>query len=227
MLVAFVAIAIGVFLWPANAIDRALSLAVQRATFLDPVFRAASWFGDWPFDVCGPLVAIAALLWIGWRREAVWLGVAVLGAFLIYHGIRVNEPRPRPGLPVQVLEHVTGSSFPSGHVTNYAAFYGCMLLIVRLRVTARWLRTPATVFLVAILALVGPSRVYLGAHWTSDVVAGYLLGGWWVGVSWLLVLHGRGEEGEPRRGRLGIRRVRGGHPRDAAFHGRRVVASSR
>ena len=82
-----------------------------------------------------------------------------------------------------IAARLGGSSFPSGHVLIYAGVYGFLAFLLETLVRPAHLRRIATSFLVGLVAMVGPSRIYLGHHWFTDVVASYL-----VGTSYLLGL---------------------------------------
>ncbi len=88
----------------------------------------------------------------------------------------IGRPRPTDEL-IEVLIEYPNLSFPSGHVVFFVQFFGFLLYLVARQKSPGWQRS-ATMFLVAWpITLVGVSRVYLGAHWPSDVLAGYLVGG--------------------------------------------------
>ena len=88
----------------------------------------------------------------------------------------IGRPRPTDEL-IQVLIDYPNLSFPSGHVVFYMQFFGFLLYLLARQKKPGWQRS-AAMFLVAWpITLVGVSRVYLGAHWPSDVLAGYLVGG--------------------------------------------------
>jgi membrane-associated phospholipid phosphatase len=115
------------------------------------------------------------------RREAVVLLGLVLVAQLLWvvSGKIVARPRPSADL-IQVLieeQDVHGfPSFPSGHTVYYTAFFGFLWFLVFTKVSLPILRWPLLALFSTLVPLIGVARLYLGAHWASDVVGGYLLG---------------------------------------------------
>ncbi|HZU69334.1 MAG TPA: phosphatase PAP2 family protein [Ktedonobacteraceae bacterium] len=87
----------------------------------------------------------------------------------------VGRPRPNPAL-VRVYKRAGGKSFPSGNVASSVTFWGWLFALGLLHLKGRAQKIVLAVPAVIII-LVGPSRVYLGDHWVSDVLGGYLLGG--------------------------------------------------
>ena len=96
----------------------------------------------------------------------------------------VASPRPVAGVDIRVIAApLGGSSFPSGHTITYVGLYGFLAYLAFTLIRPAWLRGLVTAPLVGLVALVGPSRVYQGHHWFTDVTASYLLG-----ISYLLGL---------------------------------------
>jgi membrane-associated phospholipid phosphatase len=75
-----------------------------------------------------------------------------------------------------VAAELGGSSFPSGHVLTYVGTYGWLAIVANILIRPVSPRRVIVAGLTAIVAVVGPSRIYLGHHWPTDVVASYLLG---------------------------------------------------
>src|SRR5262249_21174096 len=87
----------------------------------------------------------------------------------------VGRQRPLPA-QVHVVQVLQSPSFPSGHVLHYTVFYGFLAFVLATSFRPSWPRNVLIAVCLALIALVGPSRVYLGEHWLSDVVGGYLIG---------------------------------------------------
>jgi undecaprenyl-diphosphatase len=125
------------------------------------------------------------LLLDGKKGAAVLVLVAVGGGLLLSSLLKHAVERPRPEL-VPHGSYVYTSSFPSGHSTMSAATYltlGALLARVQRR---RRVKAFLLGFAILITLLVGISRVYLGVHWPTDVLAGWTLGGIWALICWLL-----------------------------------------
>jgi len=89
--------------------------------------------------------------------------------------LAVNRPRPTDAL-VQVFAAENGSGFPSGHALFAAVVLGFLAYLAIARLRRRGLRTLTFAGLITLILLTGASRVYLGVHWPSDVLGGYLFG---------------------------------------------------
>ncbi|HEY0511699.1 MAG TPA: phosphatase PAP2 family protein [Thermoanaerobaculia bacterium] len=134
------------------------------------------------------------LLLDGKNRAALLVLAAVGGGLLLSSVLKHGFERPRPELVPQGSLVYT-SSFPSGHSTMAAATYltlGALLARVQRR---RRIKVFLLGFAILITVLVGTSRVYLGVHWPTDVLAGWALGGSWALICWLIArwLQRRGE----------------------------------
>jgi membrane-associated phospholipid phosphatase len=145
------------------------------------------------------VVPTALLLWKQhWRLEAVLtVGISwsnALARTLIKQ--LVYRPRPSP-LLVPMSGRKKTKSFPSGHVCSSVDFWGWLAAVSLLRGTTPWHKGLAG-FAVLCLVCIGPSRVYLGDHWATDVLGGYLFGGGWLGLFLQLYLVLRARSGHVR-----------------------------
>ena len=174
--------------------ELSVTLWVQswRTPWLDNVMNAVSEPG---FRLVGvPVVVLtsAFLLLRGHRIEA----LVMWGATLVTLGIDqtigrlVARPRPTDDL-VQTLRDLDGFSFPSGHVTYYVVFLGVLSYVSVRNIPPGPVRLILHTAVVIALLAVGLSRIYLGAHWIGDVVAGYAVGAAVVGGSIAVLRHWR------------------------------------
>ena len=132
------------------------------------------------------VVSVLAFLFHKKRRHALVMAGAVLLAWVSSETTKSIYARPRPDLvPHEV--YVYSGSFPSGHSTLSAATYLTLAMLVASLETRR--RTKALAYVLAglMLAGVGFSRVYLGVHWPSDVLAGWCLGATWALAGWIVL----------------------------------------
>jgi membrane-associated phospholipid phosphatase len=164
-------------------LDVALTRMVQAVH--EPVYSwaltHASDLGWFPANaVCFGLIFIA-LLQLGLRLEATLAVASSLIAGVAAEGVKLWVGRMRPSAPaVHVAAHLSGYSFPSGHVIQYVTLFGFTSYVVAATWSRGVARNAILVLFAALIALVGPSRVYLGQHWPSDVVGAYLFGALWL-----------------------------------------------
>ena len=157
--------------------DAMRSLAEQRSQTLIETARVITWAGSGfvlvPLAVVYCLVLGRAGLW----REAAAVALSLGGAMLIYELTKALTARPRPS--VEHLQAVTGSSFPSGHATQASAFWLSLVLALRGTSVTPFALRMAGIAATALVLGVAWSRVYLGVHYPSDVLAGVILGSGW------------------------------------------------
>ncbi len=165
--------------------ELAVTRRVQGWTWLHAPLQVISWPGNDVLLQGLLLLLICSLLArYGWRREARTLAVAGSGAFLLNLGIKALVARARPTSDaVHLYVAAGGWGFPSGHVMFYTAFYGGLGCFARRKLPPGGKRTVTLALCVILVGLVGLSRIFLGAHWLLDVVAGYGFG-----LAWLLAV---------------------------------------
>jgi undecaprenyl-diphosphatase len=130
------------------------------------------------------IVVIVLLIAYATRRPDRWrvilfLLLVVAGQFLLYSVLKIAVGRVRPDVPP--FDVFSGRAFPSGHATASAAVWASVAFVVG-RGRARWLRAVLAGAAVGLAVAVACSRVFIGAHWTSDVIGGLILGWAWFGL---------------------------------------------
>jgi membrane-associated phospholipid phosphatase len=128
-----------------------------------------------------PLILLVGVGW--WLRRRTWrplglLAAAYAGADLAFNAVKELVQRPRPPATI-LLKPVAGPSFPSGHATQAVAVYGMLAALTA--ATPSWApKVTARTLAVVITGTVAVSRLYLGAHWLTDVLGGLALGAAWL-----------------------------------------------
>jgi phosphatidylinositol-3-phosphatase len=174
---------------PTGLIDRPAEafVAAHRTTWLTGAMRLVTDLGT--AGALVPLTLAAGLLW-RWRRgswqPAALLAGALAGAWVLQVSVKqlVERARPPTGL---ALAHAGGFAFPSGHATDAVATYGALAFLLAHASRHRPCRVAALATAAGLVALVGLSRLYLGVHWLTDVVAGIGLGAAWAASLILIV----------------------------------------
>ncbi|HEX6038475.1 phosphatase PAP2 family protein [Longimicrobium sp.] len=186
---ALVTLAAAVFALIASAVVRGQTQAFDDAILRFMGSHGAAWLDNVALEVTalGARVVVymvvlvaSAFLWQSRHHySAALLWVAVLGSGLINTVLKVSFNRPRPDVFPWRTQHVGLASFPSGHAMTSIVVYGTLaFLIARLAPTPRLKRLTWALAILVIL-LVGLSRLYLGVHYPSDVLAGFVIGGAW------------------------------------------------
>lgn len=129
-------------------------------------------------NIASPLMviitAIVLIIFIKNKKIKLSLAVNLIGITLINNLIKVIIARPRPNINRLVSE--TGYSFPSGHSITSMVFYGYLIYLIYKYVNNKKIKIPLIIVLAILIPLIGLSRIYLGVHYTSDVLCGFLLG---------------------------------------------------
>jgi membrane-associated phospholipid phosphatase len=156
-------------------------VVAHRTAWLTSAMKIATWLGS--NAVLVPLLVAAVVVLIArlreWRRAAL-LVIALAGAIGLYDIVKPIVGRSRPPAALWIGQY-DGPAFPSGHATQAVAFYGMLAIVLMAR---RSFRLRALLWSAAALVClaVGASRIYLGAHWFTDVLAGCALGVGWVAL---------------------------------------------
>jgi membrane-associated phospholipid phosphatase len=153
----------------------------SEASGLTDFIRVVSFLGSLEvLALVGVLVALALLVQRSWLTLAVWL-VAVLGGEVLNLLLKDLFARPRPSFEHPLVVE-TSYSFPSGQAMESLVVYGMLAYFAVLTLRSQRARAVSVGGAALIVVLIGLSRVYLGAHYVSDVVGGFAAGGAWLGV---------------------------------------------
>lgn len=176
-----------------TALRGAYSLRVNQS-WLTPLMRTATVVGDvWGIAVQALLVC-GFLLWrkpLHWRSNLVLLLLVLIGAAVLFVTLKSQFARPRPQLYPSPYP-LTSYSFPSGHSTAAAAFYGGLAVIAARSMRGRGRRIAVALLAAVITVTIGLSRMYFSVHYPTDILGGFSAGvGWlvavqtiWQGIIW-------------------------------------------
>jgi len=161
--------------------DRSLSLSLHEHATLHAVkiFELVTNLGNvWTLAWIGLLVAIVLVFTRRWQLLSVWV-IALIGTGYVNVFLKNTFRRVRPELLNPWITE-RGWSFPSGHAMGSLVVYGMLAYSIALMITNRSLRFGLVFLTISLVIAIGFSRVYLGVHYFSDVIAGYLAAGFWL-----------------------------------------------
>jgi membrane-associated phospholipid phosphatase len=175
----FAAITVLVVLYPTSFIDTEFSKEVQehQNKFLDAVMEVISMPGYMPESPIMVVFTSLVFFLFKYRKAALYILFTMLAGLVstIVKAL-VNRPRPSDDV-VRIVLKTTQQSFPSGHVLFYVVFFGFLVVLMyQLEDIPKFLRWFITALSLLMIFTVPFSRIYLGAHWFTDVTGGFLLG---------------------------------------------------
>jgi undecaprenyl-diphosphatase len=144
-----------------------------RMDGLNTLLEGITYLGNWQS------IVMVSLLLLAYDKTRIPYGV--LGATvaitdtLLNKGLKQLFERARPDDVLPLIEQ-GGYAFPSGHSVTSMAFYGMLLFLVQTRMEDRKKANALSIVLILLIALIGPSRIYLGVHYPTDVLAGWAEG---------------------------------------------------
>ena len=179
LIVAFTGLSIFIAQHPIFDADIKISLFIQQfhADWLDKVMLAISFFGELPYSLLSVVVVAAIFYWKKYKREGIFISTVLLSGLIIL-GIKnvINRPRPT-AFYVRLVEVNRFQSYPSGHVLSYTLFFGFLIILMyNLENIPKRTKNTVTYLSAFLIVTIAPSRIYLGAHWFTDTVGGFLLG---------------------------------------------------
>jgi len=175
----FIVLSTLVYIFPNLFIDREFSMEVQehQNPTLDLVMKRISWAGHIPNSLIIVVVASVLFYLFRFRKETLYVLLTLLsGPISTLMKIVVNRPRPTEPI-VRIIETAKSQSFPSGHVLFYVVFFGFLtVLMFHLKSIPKKIRFFIATISLLLIFSIPFSRLYLGAHWFTDVLGGFLLG---------------------------------------------------
>ena len=145
-----------------------------RNDFFTNIFKLLTILGDKKFILALVLVIAGILFYRKYRRTALVICLNLFNIVILNKGIKYLVRRERPEFK---LVEEDGFSFPSGHSMLTIGVYGLLIYLIHRSKLDSKIKKILTVFLTATIVIVGCSRMYLGVHYPSDVIAGFLITG--------------------------------------------------
>ena len=148
---------------------------------LTATMRGISFVGSSLFLTTASIVMFLWFMSRHWRRDAWLFGITVIGAGILNTTLKLTFRRPRP-VPFFNLLPPESFSFPSGHSLASFCFFGALAVIFSARIRNRSIHILVWTVATVVVFLIGLSRIYLGVHYTTDVLAGFAAALIWVMV---------------------------------------------
>lgn len=183
LLTTFIAISLLSAFFPYYNIDLFISEKIQSINSV--IFTKIMWFvstiGDKPVMVAIVSIISFLLYIFKHRTEAIIGSLTAVGSALSGAIIKmlVDRPRPSPSL-THVSIWLSDKSYPSNHVLVFTTYFGFLLYLLLNKPKHKIKGLFLSVIFILLIASIGISRIYLGVHWASDVLGGYLLGVLWL-----------------------------------------------
>lgn len=118
-------------------------------------------------------LAIAFLLLVKNKKDAICISLNLIIVFILNRILKFIIARPRPEILRLVPEE--GYSFPSGHAMVSMGFYGFLIYLIYTKIKNKKIKYPLIIFLSLLILLIGISRIYLGVHYFTDVIGGFII----------------------------------------------------
>jgi membrane-associated phospholipid phosphatase len=163
--------------WQLDSSLRAFAYA-HSSPALTTLMRGTSALGSLPVLVLLSAVLIVWFLRAQWSRAALWLGMDMTGAYVLTVALKQFFERPRP--EAFHISNPATYSFPSGHALTSFCFYFVTAGLLTARMRNRSAKAALWTGAALLVAGIGVSRIYLGVHYPSDVLAGYAAAAIWV-----------------------------------------------
>ena len=164
--------------------DETTRAAVHQlaSPLLTTIMRGFSFVGSTISLTVGTIIAVVLFATRKLGREAKLFAITMIGAALLNVTLKLAFKRERP-IPFFNLSPPETYSFPSGHSLTSACFFGALAAILTARIKSKRLRAIIWIVATSMFLLIGLSRIYLGMHYTTDVIAGFA-----AALIWILII---------------------------------------
>ena len=161
--------------------DEVTRTAVHQlaSPLLTAIMRFLSFVGSTIVLTIGTIVIVVVFLVRKWSREAKLFAATMIGAAILNVTLKMTFKRARP-TPFFDLTPPETYSFPSGHSLGSACFFGALAALLTARIRDRRIRVLVWILCTMMFLLIGLSRIYLGVHHTTDVIAGFVAALIWI-----------------------------------------------
>jgi undecaprenyl-diphosphatase len=186
----FVEVAENVIEGDARYFDTVILIALHS-----PDFSKTDWFIEFVRDISGlggigvlGLLVLASIMFLvisNRSKTALFVTLATLSGAILSTLLKLGFDRPRPDL-IPHLTHTYSTSFPSGHAMVSAVVYLTLGTLLARVVSGLWSKIYVMAVALILTGLIGLSRLYLGVHWPSDVLAGWAAGAVWALFWWTI-----------------------------------------
>lgn len=159
-------------------------LHTHRTSSINAVMKGITQMGNViAYVIIIPIIALLLFRYNKNWQHSIETAIILISCFLVNLGLKFHFARSRPDVSLHLVELAEDSfSYPSGHSMTAMAFYGFLMYLSLHYFQAKYTKLFSVLVLSALIFLIGISRVYLGAHYPTDVLAGFL-----VGLVWLLI----------------------------------------
>lgn len=135
-----------------------------------PIMKGITWCGS---AICLILISFLSFFIFKNKKTSIFVWINLISITILNQVLKFILHRPRP-IDFRIIEE-SGYSFPSGHSMASMAFYGFLIYLIYKKINNKYLKWGLICFLSILILFIGISRIYLGVHYTSDVLAGFLI----------------------------------------------------
>lgn len=169
---------------PYFGIDLTITQYIQsiQNPIVDSYLKFITMIGNPEWAIAVSIMLGLILIGLGKSFYALFFSISVIGLQIISFSVKylVARPRPDPELINQLSLYIYHDSFPSGHVSFFIGCFGFIAYLSYTKLKSKMLKNLIVSLCTFLIATIGISRIYVGAHWFSDTLGAYIIGGVWL-----------------------------------------------